>query len=101
MQYNYSNKRFTRRAKRIRIIGVPDNLRPDKCSSTVNTGALYIRLGTCWYMISFKFALPFRRMGEGSPGKPKALVVFRAAMHKAENRNTMPPAVKRTRLLNQ
>jgi len=47
MQYNYSNKMFTRRAKPIQIIGDPDNLRPDKCRSTVNTGALYILLGTC------------------------------------------------------
>jgi len=38
---------FTRRAKPIRIIGDPDNLRPDKCSSTLNTGAFYIHLGTC------------------------------------------------------
>jgi hypothetical protein len=35
MQYNYSAKMFTRRAKPIRIICNPDNQRPDKCSATV------------------------------------------------------------------
>ena len=29
MQYNYSTKTFIRTAKPIRIIGVPDNQRPD------------------------------------------------------------------------
>ena len=37
VQYNYSTKMFTRRAKPIRIIGVPDNQRPDEWSSTVLT----------------------------------------------------------------
>ena len=32
MQYNYSKKMFTGRAKQIRIIGEPDNQRPDKWS---------------------------------------------------------------------
>jgi len=35
MQYNYSMKMFTQRAKPIRIIGEPDNQRTDKWSSTV------------------------------------------------------------------
>jgi hypothetical protein len=35
MQYNYSEKMITRRAKQIRIIGDPVNQRPDKWSSTV------------------------------------------------------------------
>ena len=34
MQYNYSKKMFSRRAKPIRIIGNPDNQRPDKWSYT-------------------------------------------------------------------
>jgi hypothetical protein len=35
MHYNYSKKMFTGRAKQTRIIGEPDNQRPDKWSSTV------------------------------------------------------------------
>jgi len=35
MQYNYSKKMFTGRAKQIRIIGEPDNQLPDKWRSTV------------------------------------------------------------------
>jgi hypothetical protein len=35
MQYNYSKKMLTRRAKPSRIIGIPNNQRPDKWSSTV------------------------------------------------------------------
>ena len=34
MQYNYNKKMFTGRAKPIRIIGDPNNQRPDKRSST-------------------------------------------------------------------
>jgi hypothetical protein len=45
MQYNYIKKRFTRRAKPIRIIGDPDNQLPDKWSFTVHNGlAIYISL---------------------------------------------------------
>jgi len=36
VQYNYSDKRFTGRAKQIRIIGEQDNQNPDKWSSTVH-----------------------------------------------------------------
>ena len=36
MQYYYSKKMFTRRAKLIRIIGDPDNQGPDKWSSTAS-----------------------------------------------------------------
>ena len=35
IQYSYSKKRFTGRAKEIRIIGDSDNQRPDKWNSTV------------------------------------------------------------------
>jgi hypothetical protein len=35
MQHNYSKKKFTGRAKTIRIIGDPDNQLPNKWSSTV------------------------------------------------------------------
>jgi len=35
LQYNYSKKRFIQRAITIRIIGVPDNQRPDEWSLTV------------------------------------------------------------------
>jgi hypothetical protein len=35
MQNSYSKKMFSGRAKQIRIIGDPDNQRPDKWSSTV------------------------------------------------------------------
>ena len=35
MQYNYDNKLFSGRVKPFRIIGDPDDLRPDKLSSTV------------------------------------------------------------------
>ena len=35
MQYSYSKKMFTRRAKPFRIIGDRDNQRPDKWSSTL------------------------------------------------------------------
>jgi hypothetical protein len=35
MQYNYSKKMFTGRAKQYRIIGEPDNQLPDKWGSTV------------------------------------------------------------------
>jgi len=35
MQYSYSKKMFSGRAKQIRIIGDTDNQRPDKGSSTV------------------------------------------------------------------
>ena len=35
MQYHYSKERFSGRVKQIRIIGQPDNERPDKWSSTV------------------------------------------------------------------
>jgi len=35
MQYNYGKEMFTGRAKPIRIIGGPDNQRPDDRSSTV------------------------------------------------------------------
>ena len=35
MQYNYSTEMFTRRAKPIRIIGNPDDRRPDTWSSAV------------------------------------------------------------------
>jgi hypothetical protein len=34
MQYNYSKKMFIRRAKPVRMIGDPDNQRPDNWSST-------------------------------------------------------------------
>jgi len=37
ISYNYSNKRFIRRAKPIRITGDPDNQRPNKRSSAVTT----------------------------------------------------------------
>ena len=40
MYYNYSKKMFTGRAEPIRIIGEPDNQRPDKWSSNV--------LFLCW-----------------------------------------------------
>jgi len=42
--YNNSKKMFTRRAKPIRIIGDPDNERPDKWSSTVPL--CFIRVGS-------------------------------------------------------
>ena len=35
MQYNYSKEMFTGRTKPIRIIGDPNNQRPDKWSSAV------------------------------------------------------------------
>ena len=35
MQYSYSKKSFTRKAKPIRIIWDPDNQRPDEWSSTL------------------------------------------------------------------
>jgi len=35
MQYNYNKKMFTGRVKPFRIIGNPDDLRPDKLSSAV------------------------------------------------------------------
>ena len=35
MQYNYSKNMFTGRANPNRLIGDPDNQRPDKWSSTV------------------------------------------------------------------
>jgi hypothetical protein len=34
MWYAHSNKMFTRRVKRMRIIGDPDNQRPDKWNTT-------------------------------------------------------------------
>ena len=37
MQCNYSKKMFTERVKPFRIIGYPDNQRPDKWSSTILT----------------------------------------------------------------
>ena len=41
MQYSYSKKMFTGRAKPIRIIGDPENHRPDERSSTVHGNNLY------------------------------------------------------------
>ena len=39
VDYSYSTRMFTRKAKPIRIIGVPDNQRPDKWSATVRISA--------------------------------------------------------------
>ena len=47
VQYSYSKKMFTRRAKPFRIIGDPDNQRPDKWSSTVLHFSL--RLSTLFF----------------------------------------------------
>jgi len=41
MQYNFSMKMFTQRAKPIGIIGDPDNQHPDKWSSTVFLSSSY------------------------------------------------------------
>ena len=42
MQYNYSTKMFSGRAKPIRVIGDPDNQRSDKWSSSVCRKSLII-----------------------------------------------------------
>ena len=71
MQYNYSKKMFTRRAKPIRIIGDLDSHRPNKWSYNVVLFCCVLLSGplTQWYIvknivfISYTYTYIYRRCG--------------------------------------